>query len=270
MLTIFYLYKVLCSLPFAIFDYRIVVNCLQFFIFTRFFAVRTLQKVCKTLLWIAYNFLSLQGSLQSPFCHFRLSHCCELLTIFYLYKVLCSKDLAESMQDLVVNCLQFFIFTRFFAVYLRFHLLLLWLWIAYNFLSLQGSLQFICGCNYFLYVVNCLQFFIFTRFFAVRNICLWSQGCCELLTIFYLYKVLCSLIVGAVVGLISCELLTIFYLYKVLCSAGWLFPFPPTVVNCLQFFIFTRFFAVLLVDFPMYWRVVNCLQFFIFTRFFAV
>ena len=144
-----------------------VVNCLQFFIFTRFFAVLPNCLIITVGLWIAYNFLSLQGSLQSPFCHFRLSHCCELLTIFYLYKVLCSKDLAESMQDLVVNCLQFFIFTRFFAVYLRFHLLLLWLWIAYNFLSLQGSLQFIC---------DKLEEFV----------------SCELLTIFYLYKVLCS------------------------------------------------------------------------------
>ena len=67
---------------------------------------------------------------------------------------------------------------------------------------------------------------------------------CELLTIFYLYKVLCSNLQVFYDCFISCELLTIFYLYKVLCSMQETHTQVNNVVNCLQFFIFTRFFAV--------------------------
>ena len=115
LLTIFYLYKVLCSWTDFVQQRGRVVNCLQFFIFTRFFAVEVVSTVPENALWIAYNFLSLQGSLQcrmlSPICKV----CCELLTIFYLYKVLCSSWCIQNWTDP--------------------------LWIAYNFLSLQGSLQ---------------------------------------------------------------------------------------------------------------------------------
>ena len=168
-------------------------NCLQFFIFTRFFAVRHLGKRNYKMLWIAYNFLSLQGSLQSSGNFMLNSPCCELLTIFYLYKVLCSITETTISNPFVVNCLQFFIFTRFFAVIKIQQYLIGWLWIAYNFLSLQGSLQWL--------VLN-----------SVDQFC--------------------------------CELLTIFYLYKVLCSVKFNFRWIACVVNCLQFFIFTRFFAV--------------------------
>mgnify|MGYP006870512741 CR=1 FL=1 len=245
MLTIFYLYKVLCSVLFFLCPLILVVNCLQFFIFTRFFAVFTFDSVALEMLWIAYNFLSLQGSLQSKGNLMLNCPCCELLTIFYLYKVLCSKYVSNILLVFVVNCLQFFIFTRFFAVRLKEQFTTEQLWIAYNFLSLQGSLQFgilifdlksccelltifylykvLCSWQsievIFCIVVNCLQFFIFTRFFAVyqnygasanwlwiaynflslqgslqsfTNLTL-SRKRCELLTIFYLYKVLCSL-----------------------------------------------------------------------------
>ena len=168
-------------------------NCLQFFIFTRFFAVRAYVNSIYNTLWIAYNFLSLQGSLQWLLWSWLLSICCELLTIFYLYKVLCSIQSKVSLIYKVVNCLQFFIFTRFFAVSGTAIVSRPMLWIAYNFLSLQGSLQ-------------------------------------------YLYP---SLLFYP-----SCELLTIFYLYKVLCSIPILWNRMAKVVNCLQFFIFTRFFAV--------------------------
>jgi len=218
LLTIFYLYKVLCSKDNLIKLEIVVVNCLQFFIFTRFFAVLCFFCFHVNLLWIAYNFLSLQGSLQ--FCNTNVVLCiscelltifylykvlcsscicinwsillwiaynflslqgslqsiangnadtlgCELLTIFYLYKVLCSNITNEPLVIFVVNCLQFFIFTRFFAVDFVAAVLKRWLWIAYNFLSLQGSLQFV-------------------------TVTIWPFVCCELLTIFYLYKVLCS------------------------------------------------------------------------------
>ncbi len=144
-----------------------VVNCLQFFIFTRFFAVEMRSSRIPLTLWIAYNFLSLQGSLQYGECGWWIFKSCELLTIFYLYKVLCSELHTFNYALIVVNCLQFFIFTRFFAVCANFLKLVDRLWIAYNFLSLQGSLQY----------VNCLPDV------SLR---------CELLTIFYLYKVLCS------------------------------------------------------------------------------
>ena len=240
-------------------------NCLQFFIFTRFFAVHFWQSYCIS--------------------------CCELLTIFYLYKVLCSTQRPWTRATPVVNCLQFFIFTRFFAVTFLSLMPFNGLWIAYNFLSLQGSLQF---------CFDCYSFF---------------DGC-ELLTIFYLYKVLCSngelamqwwllwiaynflslqgslqLRFSHLLQYRSCELLTIFYLYKVLCSEWHCVSTGLGVVNCLQFFIFTRFFAVFnfLTDLAtLLWiaynflslqgslqfhfvkaannDVVNCLQFFIFTR----
>ena len=195
MLTIFYLYKVLCSTILAYICVVLVVNCLQFFIFTRFFAVLSKISIVVLSLWIAYNFLSLQGSLQFQNYEKLQLYSCELLTIFYLYKVLCSMKIILFFILIVVNCLQFFIFTRFFAVLDQRKLLFLMLWIAYNFLSLQGSLQFlvlqkhtIICCElltiFYLYkvlcsekdrddamraVVNCLQFFIFTRFFAVLN-----------------------------------------------------------------------------------------------------
>jgi len=194
LLTIFYLYKVLCSKSISVDPTTQVVNCLQFFIFTRFFAVSFTYRYSLWLLWIAYNFLSLQGSLQFQNYEKLQLYSCELLTIFYLYKVLCSFLFVQHNQNCVVNCLQFFIFTRFFAVLFFIAKIIKLLWIAYNFLSLQGSLQFI----------------------RLRNLTVQS---CELLTIFYLYKVLCS---GYYWG-----------------KATWV------VVNCLQFFIFTRFFAVM-------------------------
>ena len=144
-----------------------VVNCLQFFIFTRFFAVNRIHSRNCPGLWIAYNFLSLQGSLQCILWIITPLICCELLTIFYLYKVLCSSTSLLNKILSVVNCLQFFIFTRFFAVQKLWVLKHQALWIAYNFLSLQGSLQS------WLFIAE------------IRH-------CCELLTIFYLYKVLCS------------------------------------------------------------------------------
>jgi len=295
LLTIFYLYKVLCS---SKFDYPTaggVVNCLQFFIFTRFFAVVFQFAPNHFLLWIAYNFLSLQGSLQWNNPLLCSTCCCELLTIFYLYKVLCSQKKWKCSNTL--------------------------LWIAYNFLSLQGSLQcsansrfWALGCElltiFYLYkvlcsfhllyaswstVVNCLQFFIFTRFFAVNRMFRWI---CKWLWIAYNFLSLQGSLqsILAVNWLkIGCELLTIFYLYKVLCSYYLYLSVFSSVVNCLQFFIFTRFFAVWITTELLYrWLwiaynflslqgslqlthnryeqrfVVNCLQFFIFTRFFAV
>ena len=141
MLTIFYLYKVLCSSSTGAEYIECVVNCLQFFIFTRFFAVLKSFSMYIRRLWIAYNFLSLQGSLQYSYKFDGNSSSCELLTIFYLYKVLCSIKNRNISNCWVVNCLQFFIFTRFFAVELHNTLAGVMLWIAYNFLSLQGSLQ---------------------------------------------------------------------------------------------------------------------------------
>ena len=195
-----------------------VVNCLQFFIFTRFFAVLLMRLSRNIMLWIAYNFLSLQGSLQCFFYSLFNNLGCELLTIFYLYKVLCSNCVLSTNKIIVVNCLQFFIFTRFFAVRTLQKVCKTLLWIAYNFLSLQGSLQCICV-----------------------SIC-YCFGC-ELLTIFYLYKVLCSSFVAVI---ISCML---WIAYNFLSLQGSL-QFVTyvcevkDVVNCLQFFIFTRFFAV--------------------------
>ena len=168
MLTIFYLYKVLCSIIKIVRITITVVNCLQFFIFTRFFAVGNAGAPIELVLWIAYNFLSLQGSLQYDFLFDEGWDCCELLTIFYLYKVLCSSDGLIDADGLVVNCLQFFIFTRFFAVGLIAVAQGVTLWIAYNFLSLQGSLQ--------------------SKLNSPK-----VGASCELLTIFYLYKVLCSI-----------------------------------------------------------------------------
>ncbi len=141
LLTIFYLYKVLCSHRLSWILGRLVVNCLQFFIFTRFFAVPTFVFRLYRKLWIAYNFLSLQGSLQCSASSFSSKDSCELLTIFYLYKVLCSRKFCGARLQKVVNCLQFFIFTRFFAVFADPSKATGQLWIAYNFLSLQGSLQ---------------------------------------------------------------------------------------------------------------------------------
>jgi len=192
LLTIFYLYKVLCSLRNALQAAYPVVNCLQFFIFTRFFAVN--------------NTLMLM----------QLS--CELLTIFYLYKVLCSICKKNETKNVVVNCLQFFIFTRFFAVRRAGFYTTNPLWIAYNFLSLQGSLQSAVTKSISEKVVNCLQFFIFTRFFAVicRN---WIAR--KWLWIAYNFLSLQGSLQCFIVSmfiLLRCELLTIFYLYKVLCS----------------------------------------------------
>ena len=141
LLTIFYLYKVLCSSNTWWIWTKSVVNCLQFFIFTRFFAVSSEKKAQAKQLWIAYNFLSLQGSLQFNGNNWGKAACCELLTIFYLYKVLCSSKTHFVTFFWVVNCLQFFIFTRFFAVFKLLFNGYIKLWIAYNFLSLQGSLQ---------------------------------------------------------------------------------------------------------------------------------
>ena len=168
LLTIFYLYKVLCSFEVVNALLGAVVNCLQFFIFTRFFAVNICSLFPLFLLWIAYNFLSLQGSLQFHRLNNVSRTSCELLTIFYLYKVLCSFKHCSCLTKSVVNCLQFFIFTRFFAVNpaeIANHLSceLLTIFYLYKVLCSKPYNKRRAWC-----VVNCLQFFIFTRFFAVN------------------------------------------------------------------------------------------------------
>ena len=193
-------------------------NCLQFFIFTRFFAVGGTITTQNPLLWIAYNFLSLQGSLQLLGERKEPTERCELLTIFYLYKVLCSKPTDWTVWAVVVNCLQFFIFTRFFAVktnsgFCAIRCELLTIFYLYKVLCSSDGLIDADGL-----VVNCLQFFIFTRFFAVGLIAV-AQG----VTLWIAYNFLSlqgslqSKLNSPKVGA-SCELLTIFYLYKVLCS----------------------------------------------------
>ncbi len=193
-------------------------NCLQFFIFTRFFAVFKVEDLDENELWIAYNFLSLQGSLQLDKTKYLTALGCELLTIFYLYKVLCSEQIRANNERIVVNCLQFFIFTRFFAVHKKMiadqiSCELLTIFYLYKVLC---SIYFLTICS--TTVVNCLQFFIFTRFFAVfvLNVCLKV-----LLWIAYNFLSLqgslqCLLLLQTT--FLRCELLTIFYLYKVLCS----------------------------------------------------
>jgi len=192
LLTIFYLYKVLCSLKAMAwlmrmlwiaynflslqgslqFRKRLTIIRLRCELLTIFYLYKVLCSLkifydCAILLWIAYNFLSLQGSLQYTWTNICCCWRCELLTIFYLYKVLCSPLPYSFNLSQVVNCLQFFIFTRFFAVQKGKNREEFLLWIAYNFLSLQGSLQ-------------------------SSSEKLNEKFCCELLTIFYLYKVLCS------------------------------------------------------------------------------
>ena len=141
LLTIFYLYKVLCSpLPYS-FNLSQVVNCLQFFIFTRFFAVSDCRNCKSKRLWIAYNFLSLQGSLQFKKYGFRCGLVVNCLQFFIFTRFFAVNGVYFLFTPIVVNCLQFFIFTRFFAVAIHCRANLDLLWIAYNFLSLQGSLQ---------------------------------------------------------------------------------------------------------------------------------
>jgi len=220
LLTIFYLYKVLCSSGIFNPNRCDVVNCLQFFIFTRFFAVFFFQIVLLLPLWIAYNFLSLQGSLQSIIATILIRTSCELLTIFYLYKVLCSMKSWFLHKPQVVNCLQFFIFTRFFAVKQVITIIGFLLWIAYNFLSLQGSLQF-----FVFWVPSIDRLWIAYNFLSLQGSLQFQKP--------------------ILLNILGCELLTIFYLYKVLCSVVGIQSLMTDVVNCLQFFIFTRFFAVI-------------------------
>ena len=141
-----------------------VVNCFQFFIFVTSGTTQTHHTTWTTLLWIAFNFLSLWRQEQLTYHYIGVTTCCELLSIFYLCDVRNNLTSVAVSKVVVVNCFQFFIFVTSGTTESMIQLRISELWIAFNFLSLWRQEQ---------------------RFEYGRT----GGACCELLSIFYLCDV---------------------------------------------------------------------------------
>ena len=145
---------------------KVVVNCFQFCIFAVWNTTLGKQVVKKSccellsilylcsvkhngtafligapMLWIAFNFVSLQCETQRISRHFITCISCELLSILYLCSVKHNFLTTCLKSFLVVNCFQFCIFavwntTLFSAIPDKIEL-----WIAFNFVSLQCETQ---------------------------------------------------------------------------------------------------------------------------------
>ena len=140
-------------------------NCFQFCIFAVLFTTKKGRYIYFQMLWIAFNFVSLQCYLQQVEKTLYFQSCCELLSILYLCSVIYNSWINYNIMKFVVNCFQFCIFAVLFTTIRTTKEKWKWLWIAFNFVSLQCYLQLCC-----LFVKTLLR--------------------CELLSILYLCSVI--------------------------------------------------------------------------------
>ena len=85
-------------------------NCFQFCIFAVWNTTFKVIAERSLMLWIAFNFVSLQCETQHLSCGYHHPHSCELLSILYLCSVKHNYETKNLVRSLVVNCFQFCIF----------------------------------------------------------------------------------------------------------------------------------------------------------------
>ena len=166
LLSILYLCSVKHNVAASITKWQSVVNCFQFCIFAVWNTTGLQPVKYREVLWIAFNFVSLQCETQQFEQFTEGDKCCELLSILYLcsvkHNVYCSNinitfcellsilylcsvkhNFTSSSTALagVVNCFQFCIFAVWNTTQRVLRTLVLWLWIAFNFVSLQCETQ---------------------------------------------------------------------------------------------------------------------------------
>ena len=242
----------------------LVVNCFQFCIFAVWNTTKVISGYFLLSLWIAFNFVSLQCETQRFSFTLFLIQSCELLSILYLCSV--KHNLVQKMHagSFVVNCFQFCIFAVWNTTSKKNNEKYVWLWIAFNFVSLQCETQLLfftnqkvvcCELLSILYlcsvkhnegragnkynpVVNCFQFCIFAVWNTTsknnneKYVWLWIA--------FNFVSLQCETQQFDEVsdGNSRCELLSILYLCSVKHNFSIEDLFSEMVVNCFQFCIF--------------------------------
>ena len=219
-----------------------VVNCFQFCIFAVLFTTHSCILLIALLLWIAFNFVSLQCYLQLIPAAIHPTIGCELLSILYLCSVIYNLMAVTLIMKRVVNCFQFCIFAVLFTTMKVPGATDEALWIAFNFVSLQCYLQqsavsliTMAGCellsilylcsviyNMRIWMHNLTQLWIAFNFVSLQcylqrmgRKAMWCW-CCELLSILYLCSVIYNESLLNIFVLCSCELLSILYLCSVI------------------------------------------------------
>ena len=166
LLSILYLCSVIYNTLLYLIDCIVVVNCFQFCIFAVLFTTNSCRYPPYNRLWIAFNFVSLQCYLQPNGGYLDNETSCELLSILYLCSVIYNDESPRSNRRGVVNCFQFCIFAVLFTTVSSEPYYYGWLWIAFNFVSLQCYLQHENLDAQLDAVVNCFQFCIFAVLFT--------------------------------------------------------------------------------------------------------
>ena len=171
LLSILYLCSVKHNRKFPRTSQKLVVNCFQFCIFavwnTTSLLVSNSPTCCELLsilylcsvkhnmakrvitkeeLWIAFNFVSLQCETQHTLISSKWKGCCELLSILYLCSVKHNNKRLTRLPWEVVNCFQFCIFAVWNTTRAEIFSVPDWLWIAFNFVSLQCETQHSVNC----------------------------------------------------------------------------------------------------------------------------
>ena len=213
-----------------------VVNCFQFCIFAVWNTTFEVFYNVTTMLWIAFNFVSLQCETQQIVYTLSANKSCELLSILYLCSVKHNSRAGELLPSVVVNCFQFCIFAVWNTTTYR-KIFGDWkLWIAFNFVSLQCETQRIYRLFKFSYVVNCFQFCIFAVWNTTYYLCI--SHCQSLWIAFNFVSLQCETQLLPICPHIqcSCELLSILYLCSVKHNIphckDFIFSSLQTIVQC--------------------------------------
>ena len=175
--------------------------------------------------------------------------CCELLSNYYLCSGKNNSEHEFTFRELVVNCFRITIFAVAKTITLLTTLVLVWLWIAFELLSLQWQKQYraafsrLCTCcellsNYYLcsgknngeklslsilIVVNCFRITIFAVAKTIwYNLFIMALGC-ELLSNYYLCSGKNNIadVMPSIDAVVNCFRITIFAVAKTIrCSSS--------------------------------------------------
>ena len=122
-------------------ELQIVVNCFRICIFDSDFTTFTIFRNRATLLWIAFEFVSLTQILQLMEQAVAVAKGCELLSNLYLWLRFYNVGRGKPIHAYVVNCFRICIFDSDFTTAAIGRIRTLVLWIAFEFVSLTQILQ---------------------------------------------------------------------------------------------------------------------------------
>ena len=92
-------------------------------------------------MWFAFNILSLTYCTQHKALRAEITHCCDLLSISYLWHTVHNRLLNGLCTLLVVICFQYLIFDILYTTFAKKTISSFVLWFAFNILSLTYCTQ---------------------------------------------------------------------------------------------------------------------------------